>query len=321
MSIRGIAWFVGLLLLVCTPALADDKPCPKPILSECPKPAGMPNEGSTIGLILNENASAYAAALIAGATEFADEHKLQLKPAAGNAAVQAQAIDDLITAQAFGFAVQSADLEALKPAIDKARGAGLTVISLDSAVPDDLSELPRIAIDDNLDGLQAGEAMVKALPNGGKCMGFVGFSSATNARQRIDGFKQAVDGKGIDLVDVLSDDVDFTRARTNVDDVLVANPDITCMVGFYSYNAPKIHEALQAAGKLGQITVVGFDDDPVTLSAVKDGSFASTIVQQPSQLGYWSMMLMASQRFGDTSGTMFNELILHPLVVNKENAP
>ena len=41
-------------------------------------------------------------------------------------------------------------------------------------------------------------------------------------------------------------------AQSNVDDVLVANPEITCMVGFYSYNPPKIYEALQAAGKAGR---------------------------------------------------------------------
>ena len=120
--------------------------------------------------------------------------------------------------------------------------------------------------------MQAGEEMVKAMPDGGKCMGFVGFLGADNAKERIAGFKQAIEGHNIELVDVRGDDVDFTRARTNVDDVLVANPEITCMVGFYSYNPPKIYEALQAAGKLGQITVVAFDEDPVTLGAVKEGS-------------------------------------------------
>ena len=102
-------------------------------------------------------------------------------------------------------------------------------------------------------------------------MGFVGFLGADNAVERIAGFRQAVEGSGIELVDVRGDDVDFARARSNVDDVLVANPEITCMVGFYSYNPPKIYEALQAAGKLGEITVVAFDEDPITLGAVRDG--------------------------------------------------
>ncbi|HEV2514144.1 MAG TPA: substrate-binding domain-containing protein [Devosia sp.] len=323
MNLKAIACIVGILLLGCTPALADVKPCPKPILSECPKPAGMPNEGSTIGLILNDDASDYAVALTAGAAEFAGEHKLELRQVAGSAEVQSAGIDALIADGAFGFAVQSSELAALEPAIKRARDAGLAVVSLDSIIPDELSGLPRVATDDAQAGAQAGDEMVKALAgNQGKCMGFVGFLGAANAQQRIAGFRQAITGKGIELVDVRGDDVDFTRARSNVDDVLVANPDINCMVGFYSYNPPRIFEALRDAGKLGQITVVAFDEDPVTLGAVNDGSFASTIVQQPNEMGYWSMMLMASQRYGDTTHAQpLPELMVPTVVMNKDSAP
>ena len=64
------------------------------------------------------------------------------------------------------------------------------------------------------------------------------------------------------------DDIDMTRAKRNVEDALAANPDIDCMVGFYSYNPPRIYEALKEAGKLGQITVIAFDEDPITLGGV-----------------------------------------------------
>ena len=169
-------------------------------------------------------------------------------------------------------------------------------------------------------GVQAGEEMVKALPDGGKCMGFVGFLDADNAKERIAGFRQAVEGHNIELVDVRGDDVDFAKARSNVDDVLAASPDITCMVGFYSYNSPKIYEALQAAGKLGAITVVAFDEDPVTLGAVKEGSFVSTVVQQPFEWGYQGMKLMAAYLGGDKSQIPADKLIIIPTkVVNKAN--
>ena len=169
-------------------------------------------------------------------------------------------------------------------------------------------------------GVQAGEIAIKALPGGGKCMGFVGFLDADNARERIAGFKQAVDGKGIELVDTRGDDVDFARARSNVDDVLAANPDINCMVGFYSYNPPKIYEALQAAGKLGQITVIAFDEDPITLGAVREGSFAGTVVQQPFEWGYQGMKLMAKYLEGDKSGIPGDKLIIVPTkIIDKGN--
>ncbi|MEJ2023347.1 MAG: substrate-binding domain-containing protein [Maritimibacter sp.] len=161
-------------------------------------------------------------------------------------------------------------------------------------------------------GIQAGEIAVAAMPDGGTCMGFVGFLGADNAVERIAGFREAVAGSGVELIDVRGDDVDFPRARSNVDDVLAANPDVDCMVGFYSYNPPKIYEALQAAGKLGEITVIGFDEDPITLGAVREGHFAGTVVQDPYQWGYQGMQLMAAYLNGDTSGVPEDGLIIVP---------
>ena len=81
-----------------------------------------------------------------------------------------------------------------------------------------------------------------------------------------------------------------------------ANPDINCMVGFYSYNTPRIYEALKEAGKLGQVTVIGFDEDPITLGGVKEGTIVGTVVQQPYEWGYQGMKLMAKYLEGDKSG-------------------
>ena len=101
-------------------------------------------------------------------------------------------------------------------------------------------------------GKQAGEIALKALPNGGKCMGFVGLPGADNARERIEGFKDTIKGSKIELVDVRADDIDKTRSKRNVEDTLTAHPEINCMVGYYSYNTPDIYTALKDAGKLGQ---------------------------------------------------------------------
>ncbi len=62
--------------------------------------------------------------------------------------------------------------------------------------------------------------------------------------------------------------------------MLVANPDVDCMVGFYSCNPPRICEALRDASRLGEITVVGFDeaDHP---RRRQGRLFAGTVVQQP----------------------------------------
>ena len=87
------------------------------------------------------------------------------------------------------------------------------------------------------------------------------------------------------------------------------------MVGFYSYNTPRIYEALSEAGKLGQITVVGFDDDPITLGGVKEGTIAGTVVQQPFEWAYQGMKMMAAYVNGDKSSIPANKLQIIPTVV------
>jgi ribose transport system substrate-binding protein len=251
--------------------------------------------------------------------ELGDGYELQFRyPAQGTAALQNALMDDLAAAGTDAIMISSADPKNSVDAFNRI-AAQIPLFTTDSDAPQS-NRIAYLGSSNTLAGEQAGAEMVKVLPDGGKCMGFVGFLDADNAKERIAGFKTAIEGHNIELVDVRGDDVDFARARSNVDDVLAANPEITCMVGFYSYNPPKIYEALQAAGKLGQITVVAFDEDPVTLGAVKEGSFASTIVQQPFEWGYQGMKLMAAYLDGDKSAIPADGLIIVPTkVINKEN--
>jgi ribose transport system substrate-binding protein len=161
-------------------------------------------------------------------------------------------------------------------------------------------------------GEQAGQIAKEAMKDGGKCMGFVGHLDAANFTERRDGFNKGVEGTKITLVDTKSDGGDQTAAKKNVEDVLAANPDINCMVGFYSYSTPAIYQALKNAGKLGQVTVIAFDDDPITLGGVKEGSVAGTVVQQPFEWAYQGFKLMAAYLKGDKSGIPADGVIIIP---------
>lgn len=239
-------------------------------------------------------------------------------PSQGTAALQNALMDDLAAAGVDAIMISSVDPKTSTDAFNRI-AAQVPLFTTDSDAPKS-NRIAYIGSSNLLAGRQAGEIAVKALPNGGKCMGFVGFLGADNAVERIQGFRDTVKGSGVELVDVRGDDVDFARARSNVDDVLVANPEITCMVGFYSYNPPKIYEALQAAGRLGDITVIAFDEDPITLGAVRDGHFAGTVVQQPFEWGYRGMKLMAAYLDGDKSGVPGDGLIIVPTrVIDKGN--
>jgi len=300
-SLIGLAAVLAAGVMLSTGAIAQDKP--------------------KLAFVVNASSDFWKLAE-AGVKKAQGEHpdyQMELKyPAQGTAALQNALMDDLVAGGTKAIMISSADPKNSIEAFNRIAGQ-IPLFTTDSDAPDS-NRIAYLGSSNTLAGVQAGEEMVKALPDGGKCMGFVGFLGADNAKERIAGFKQAIEGHNIELVDVRGDDVDFTKARTNVDDVLVANPEITCMVGFYSYNPPKIYEALQAAGKLGQITVVAFDEDPVTLGAVKEGSFAATVVQQPFEWGYQGMNLMVKYLEGDKSGVPADKLIIVPTaVINKDN--
>jgi ribose transport system substrate-binding protein len=169
-------------------------------------------------------------------------------------------------------------------------------------------------------GRQAGEIALQALPDGGQCIGFVGLPGADNARERIEGMQEVIAGSNVELIDVRGDDIDMTRARRNVEDALAANPDIDCMVGFYSYNPPRIYEVLKESGKLGEIVIVAFDEDPITLGGVREGTIAGTVVQQPYEWGYQGMKLMAAHLEGDNSSIPADALVIVPTkIIDQSN--
>jgi ribose transport system substrate-binding protein len=219
-------------------------------------------------------------------------------------------MDDLVAAGAAGIMVSSADPKTSSDSLNRI-GKQVALFTTDSDAPD-TSRVAYIGSSNTDAGKQAGQLVLKALPNGGKCMGFVGLLGADNAKERIQGVRDTIAGSKVTLVDVRGDDIDQTRAKRNVEDTLTANPDINCMIGFYSYNTPRIYEALKDAGKLKQVTIIGFDEDPITLGGVKEGTIVGTVVQQPYEWGYQGMKDMAKYLEGDKSFIPANKLIIVP---------
>ena len=246
-------------------------------------------------------------------------YTLSLKyPEQSSAAIQNRLMDDLVSAGAAGIMVSAVDPKTQGDELDKV-GKQTVLFTTDSDAPKS-SRIAYIGSSNIEAGKQAGELMKTAMPNGGKCMGFVGLPGADNARERVEGIKDAIKGTKIELVDVRADDIDQPRAKRNVEDTLTARSDINCMVGIYSYNTPQIYQALKEAGKLGQITIIGFDEDQVTLGGVKEGTIAGTVVQQPYEWGYQGMKDMAKYIEGDKSFVPSDKLMIIPTkLILKDN--
>ena len=239
-------------------------------------------------------------------------------PEQSSAAIQTRMMDDLVAAGVAGIMVSAVDPKTMGDALNRV-GGQVALFTTDSDAPNS-KRIVYIGSSNTDAGKQAGQLMLKALPNGGKCMGFVGLPGADNARERIDGVKETIKGSKIELVDVRADDIDQTRAKRNVEDTITAHPEINCMVGFYSYNTPRIYEALKEAGKIGKVTIIGFDEDAITLGGVKEGTIVGTVVQQPYEWGYQGMKDMAKYLEGDKSFIPANHLIIVPTkIIDKSN--
>src|ERR1700753_327006 len=239
------------------------------------------------------------------------KYDLQFKyPEQATAAVQQRILDDLVAAGAAGIMVSSVDPKNQTESLNKV--ASQTVLfTTDSDAPQS-KRIAYIGSSNTELGKAAGKLRLKALPNAGKCIGFVGLPGADNARERIEGVKETIKGSKVELVDVRGDEIDQTRAKRNVEDILAAMPDVSCLVGFYSYNTPRIYEVLKEAGKLDKIRIIGFDEDPITLGGVKEGNIVVHVAQQAFDGAYQGMKLMAKYLEGDRSGIPANGIIIVP---------
>jgi ribose transport system substrate-binding protein len=253
------------------------------------------------------------------AQEELPDYDLQFKyPEQAAAAIQQRLMDDLVAAGADAIMVSAVDPKTSTEALNRI-GSQVPLFTTDSDAPDS-NRIAYIGSSNVELGKDAGQLMLQALPDGGQCIGFVGLPGADNARERIEGIREAIAGSKVELVDVRGDDIDQTRAKRNVEDALAANPDIDCMVGIYSYNTPRIYEVLKESGQLGEIKVIGFDEDPITLGGVREGTIVGTVVQNPFEWGYQGMKLMAAYLEGDKSGIPADGLIIVPgQVIDQSN--
>ena len=92
------------------------------------------------------------------------------------------------------------------------------------------------------------------------------------------------------------------------------------MVGRFAYIPPLILESLKQAGRIGEVKVIGFDEDEVTLQSIKDGSVHGTVVQDPYGYGKRSIEILHALSKGDTSGIPENKFVDIPArQIRKDN--
>jgi len=239
-------------------------------------------------------------------------------PTQGTALEQKEILQDLIVKRVSGIAISPVSPDSQTEILNQV-AKKVHLICHDSDAPKS-NRLLYVGTSNYDAGKVAGEQLKKALPNGGKVMVYVGTLDAQNASQRYAGLKAAVKGSKIQILGVMTDNADHTKARANVEDTLVKYPDIAGLVGLWSYNGPAIVNAVKAAKKVGKVKIVCFDEDEVTLRGIKEGAIFSTVVQKPYEFGYQSVRILAALARGQKIDIPANKIIDTGVeVVNKDN--
>ncbi len=285
-------------------------------------PAGCSRPGSSkpqIAFITNNAADFWTIARKGVEKAAADmpDVTIEFRLGDGTAAEQKRIVDDLLAKGVSGIAISPVDpVNQVTMLNDVAQRA--VVFTQDSDAPNS-NRACYVGTDNVAAGRQAGDLIKAALPQGGKIALFVGKLDARNAQERLQGIKEAIAGTTIEILDVRTDDTDQVRAKANVSEMLVGHPEVAGLVGLWSYNGPAILNAVRDAGKTGQVKIIAFDEDDETLTGVKSGAIAGTVVQQPYEFGYQSMTLLAKVVKGDRSGIPATHQIFVPTTVIRQN--
>lgn len=238
---------------------------------------------------VTNNTSEFWKIAAAGIRAYEKEGKVQVDvkmPPTGTAEEQNQLLENLASQGYDGIAVSAIAPSDQVPMLDRV-AARSQLITFDSDAPGSQRAL-YIGTNNHEAGKVLGAKIVELLPNGGQIAVFVGSLAADNAAQRLQGIKDAIAGRNIEIVDQREDNTDRAKARANVEDIITARPDLDLVVGLWSYNGPAIASAIEALGKKGQVLAAVFDEEEGTLRGIERGLIAATVVQKPYEFGYLS---------------------------------
>ena len=175
-----------------------------------------------------------------------------------------------------------------------------------------------IITDNQKGGEQAGEYMAKLLPKGSKVITLDHAPTNDNGQTRQKGFEDKAKELGLTVLPeqpVAALTLDASRQA--MEDLLISEPDVKGVFAFNQLVLQGAYQALEQAGKAGQVKLVGFDLDPVSFDMVKAGKIDGLVVQDPFTMGHEGMNIVLTKL---TGGEVKDFVGLGTKLLTKENA-
>lgn len=276
-SLLSVVLVLSLLLVACQTA-------PEPETVE-------PEEKQlTFGLVTKALNNPFWELMHEGALEVAGKNDVKIvylaPTVANNLEEQTRLVDDLITSKVDGIVLVPVDSAGIVPAIERANAAGIPVALANTRATG--GEAITFSAVENYDAmLEVAEYMVKQLGGKGKVVIIEGTAGAQTAIDRLAAINDTL-AKYPDIEILASQTADFQRAKALevMENLLQTHPEIDAVLACNDEEALGAIEALDAAGRLGDTMVSGFDGNNDALKAVTSGRMKVTMFQNaPAQAG------------------------------------
>jgi ribose transport system substrate-binding protein len=257
---------------------------------------------AVIGVSLLTRTHPFYQDLEAGLREAAAEHKYELIVQAGefDVARQKDQIENFIVRKVDAIVVCPCDSKSIGTSIRAANEAGIPVFTADIAVlAEEANVVCHIASDNVAGGRLAAQAIAEALGGRGK-IAIIDHPEVESVIQRVRGFEEGVAAQpGIEIVAKLSGRGTKDIAFRTAEDILQAHPDLDGIFGINDDSALGALAAVEKAGRLGRVVIVGFDAVPEARKAIADGLIYADVVQRPVIIGRTTIGAVADYMAGE----------------------
>ena len=209
-------------------------------------------------------------------------------------AEQVGLVEQMVAQGVQAIVIAPADSKALVTVLKRAKDAGVLVINIDNKLDADTLKLAGLQIPfvgpDNRAGAKAvGEVLAKKLKAGDEVAIIEGVTTAFNGQQRKAGFEDAMNAAGMKIVSTQSGQWEMEKANGVAAGILAANPNVKALLCANDNMALGAAAAVQAAGKAGQIQIVGFDNIAALKPLLADGRVLATADQHGDQLAVFGI--------------------------------
>jgi ribose transport system substrate-binding protein len=244
----------------------------------------MTGNGEKIGLIVSTLNNPFFVTLKEGAEAAAKAMNLELivLDSQNDPAKELANMEDLLTQGVSVILINPTDSDAVIGAIGLANASGIPVITLDRGANGG-EVVTHIASDNVAGGVMAGEYIVELLGGKGNVVELEGIAGTSAARDRGQGFNDAIGKTDIQVVAKQVADFDRTKGLSVMENILQAQPEINAVFAHNDEMALGALTAVEASGR--DILIVGFDATDDAVKAVEEGKLAATVAQQPAMIG------------------------------------